>query len=212
MARKAKSLAQKRISEMYRKERKRITQTIRRYRQKGYDVDVTLPSLKRGASPQPEDVQRLRRITLSRIKENTYAVSEPERYQRTNLFGEVKLYAPKGSVGGESYSNASLDGFLRELEAYPETAKRAVESWLQSIINKQGAQAASEAVDYGYTNGLILTASEVYSDQKYGYYKLTSNLAQMLKYLDLSAGEVNDILNDVDVVGEDVGLYYGDLE
>ncbi len=195
------------VRALYKRERERVQKTVRRYKKKGYTVDVDVPKI-----PQTvtfEAVRELRNISLDEIKENTYVDVNPETYQRTNVYGEIKIYKPKGAAKIPNETNISIDQFIDLIKDYPERARGMAEKWLQKLINTQGIEAASEVLAYGLEHDKFLSPKKVWSDQKNGYPVLAENLAQMSKYLDLSGGEYNQIFSEIEEeYGTDFGFYF----
>lgn len=196
----------------YRRQRRRIQNTVSRYRRQGYDVQFEIPAIPKTITKS--SIARLSKITPEKIQSKTYGVNyetgeqvplpSVRAYQRKNRPPRAsKPQAPPQPVQSAptpppvtnlpDVSDVIIANFRTHVSYYPEAAREIALDWLRLNIDNFGRQAVAEMLQQGQENGEWLEPKEVYSSEA-----LYAALANMLTYLDVSPAQRNDILAEID--------------
>lgn len=214
---------QNRYQNAYRKQRRRIQNTLSRYRRQGYDVQFVLPaipktitaaSVRRLESITPKDIQRKtfdvdvltgEQLTYTRSRRTSTSLSTVTRAQ----LKATKQSTPAPSQAAPSsapmpeieiplLSDIILANFRLHISYYPDSAKAIVLEWLNTMLASHTESEVAKAVQSGRESGAWLEPREVYSTEN-----LYAALAEMSSFMGLSAEETTSLLDDIDEEYED---------
>lgn len=205
------------IKEQYRKERKRILATKRRYEKKGLDVSLNIPAIPKNITSA--SVRRLQKITLEKIREKSqgpsYVTGEVLDYgkfirQRKRALDQerkdldtIKTYAERG-VNLVYDWQAAIDSFESTVDQYPDRAREIVMQRIESYKEIYGAR------DLGYALKALIESGEVLTPKDaYNMPLIFNMLTKLSALLGLTKQEYEDIIEDIDRVSS-YEEYYGE--
>ena len=171
------------IEKQYRRERNRILSRIRAYEKKGLFVNQAVPAIPKKITQA--SVNRLQKIDLRTIRQNTHLVSEDgERLGGYYRGVEILRYGTPIS-DYESEENQIFEAlvvitnFRRNLALYDaELGVNLVESFLDSAIARAGEVAVAMMIIKADENGDVIDRSTIYNMER-----LRGVLGRMLSYL-----------------------------
>lgn len=211
MARKKSSAVQR----AYTAQRRRIQNLMSSYRRKGYDVQFQLPSIPKRITPA--SVRRLQRITPEVVRRQTFGVDyetgEQITYEKAQKQYAAERRAYREQIAQEALrqkdisvqvelerrattpvaSTVIISNFRYHISFYPEKARDIVSRWLSEQISEYGEAAVAKMLQESHDAGMWLEPKETYSGDL-----VQEMLSNMLDYLDISDGDKQAILDDVD--------------
>ena len=187
----------------YRKQRRRLQNTINRYLRQGLDVQFELPKIPKTITEA--SVRRLARITPKQIQEQTFGVDyetgEQIAYQNALRQRRAIRRAEKARRQAEAkqaaqeweYTHAVIEGFIAHVADYPRKAAEVCIDWLNKQIAEHGRMQVAKMLQESNQAGLWLAHWEVYKGAD--VYEMLNN---MLDYLDVKEPYRQQIIDEID--------------
>ena len=210
------------LQQEYYRTRKRAQNLVSSYRRRYGEVDMKIPAIPKRITQA--SIRRLSSITPARVQKKTYAVDEETgevlrlsttlkrgikvvrfdkkpHYQESlnQSFKERIENPPREDISNAyipSYADIVLTGFYNTVSTYPGEVRALVLKWFKTIKAKLGDDTDKlyDMLEESKSAGLWLTTQEAYQGEK-----IYENLTRMISMLDISAGEKNSILQELDM-------------
>lgn len=202
----------------YMRERRRIQSTLRRYRSKGYDVDISLPDIPKRITQA--SVRRLKAITTKKIRENTYTADldtgERITYQQfKNRYRKAK--SPKKYLEAFNLQEQgqlaeipkswqlALDQLESIISNYEDRMEEFFREKLKLAISTYGEKEVGMAVEKMIERGEIVSAKD-----SYNYQLILTMSTRLMQYLQLSSHEWDNVLNNLTSYQDEQEEYEGE--
>ena len=185
------------VKKEYMRERRRVQELVRSYKNKGYDVELKIPDIPKRITEA--SINRLSKITSKEVRKKSYApdLSTGERIN----YNQYKIRYPKAQSPAKEYERIdkgtpmayqlSLDYFRSTISEYPERTRAIMESKLDSAIAIYGEKQTGIAIQKLIDNGEVVSPKEAYNYR--AVLEMSNNL---IRYLDLK-DDMNNIRSDI---------------
>lgn len=204
--------------DLYQKERRRIQNTISRYRRAGFEVEFELPKIPKRITEA--SVRKLSRITPKNIQKKTWvpdletgeliplskSISQGNTIKALSASIE-QINIPKitDSISAPAittpisdtvpqYDDVILEAFESLIASYRDGISDIINNWYQALFTNMSKSEVADFLQSTNEKGLWLTPEEAYREEI-----IYQNIADMMAMLDLSAGEQNEIINAIDL-------------
>lgn len=197
------------IKKEYKKQRDRVLGLVRRYKKRGYYVDIKIPKIPKEI--KEASIRRLAKITPEKVRKNSYLpdiengevkgkkyyeLSNKARKQmedlvnvsretfanryKDNLIDTTQVITPLETV---SYSDVIIDNFIDYISEYVEPSRSVTLRWLEIVLSLFNREDVARALEEGNRMNMWLTIKEAYDACKFG--SLVGELDNMLDFLDI---------------------------
>lgn len=166
------SKKRKRKLTQYEKQRNRILSYARKLSKKGYDYQISIPTLHelRQSGVKGSELTRLTRQLKSITPQEIRSQAKPIPNQN------YIPYSPEFS--GNLYARVVISNYRALINHYNEYTRSLLNKWLNAIIADADEKSVAVMLDRGAENGLILTFKIAYRRDRLFQY-----MANMLDYL-----------------------------
>lgn len=212
----------------YMKERRRVQRLVNRYKKVGLETNIIIPKIPKRITQG--SINRLSKITPEKVSRATFA-PHPETGEVVSVFSLRKMgiaikslpqnifkgfeVQARNKIGKSlvdlisnyrdtreaelpDYEVIIIDNFLSDISSFPDASREILLSWfnqLRSSVNDD--EKIADMLEEAKKAGVMPSIGSAYNTEQ-----LMSNLSDMFNLLDISGGEKNVILEDLDIASE----------
>lgn len=212
----------------YMRERRRVQRLINRYKKSGVEINISIPKIPKRITQG--SINRLSKITAEKVSRETFtphpltgeliSVKEARKLGFTlntlshnisstfddamrlsigkNLTNLLSNYRDAKYAELPSYDDVIITNFLAEISQFPDVTREIILNWFNQMRNSLNDDSKiADMLEDAKQNGVMPSIKDAYHVDK-----VLGNLNDMFNLLDISGGEKNAILQDLDYMEE----------
>lgn len=208
----------------YMRERRRVQRLVNKYKKIGVEVNIEIPKIPKRITQG--SINRLSKITPQHVSRETFIPTDTGElisvyaYQKTHketlaqiaervrtkltavstfpLLSQLtailsnELQRRKDAM--PAYDEIIISNFLDDVSKFPDTSRDIIMNWFNTLRESvNDDEKIADMLEDAKAQGIAPTIKESYNPDK-----ILSNLTEMFNMLDISAGEKNAIIDDLD--------------
>lgn len=212
----------------YTRERRRVQRLINRYKKSGVEINISIPKIPKRITQG--SINRLSKITAEKVSRETFtphpltgeliSVKEARKLGFTlntlshnisstfenaarlsigkNLTNLLSNYRDAKYAELPSYDEVIITNFLDEISQFPDVTREIILNWFNQMRNSLNDDSKiADMLEDAKQNGVMPSIKDAYHVDK-----VLGNINDMFNLLDISGGEKNVILQDLDYMEE----------
>lgn len=212
----------------YTRERRRVQRLINRYKKSGVEINISIPKIPKRITQG--SINRLSKITAEKVSRETFtphpltgeliSVKEARKlgFNLNTLSHNISSTfenAARLSIGKNltnllsnyrdakyaelpSYDEVIITNFLDEISQFPDVTREIILNWFNQMRNSLNDDSKiADMLEDAKQNGVMPSIKDAYHVDK-----VLGNINDMFNLLDISGGEKNVILQDLDYMEE----------
>lgn len=198
------------LKEQYKRERRRVLSLIRRYKNQGYDLEITVPAIPKRITQG--SIRRLQKITPEYVRKHAYApdIETGEKityyqykYRYQKRFGTPVQASQKNIVFSWMLANEYVDMLVSD---YHELTRGMVQEKLASLRAKHGDKKVGLVLEEMISKNEIVAPKD-----SYNYLLVDAMLKKFVAYLEFTKEEEQELRRIMDEENGAMEEYEGEI-